>query len=534
MHFCSYFLFLRLTVYNMLLLFRSRIYICMSTKSQIHKVLYDHAVYGNCLRQKYKPSGGTILIDDVSMTLYNLYLPRAPPPANKVMEVSQLRKVWLNILYQRFCQAGVTIQVLCRDVQSKVPIQKHREQKKRDDRHSPSPPPPPSSVVDEEEGSGGDDESGDILEVIRKQEEKKAAKASSKNNNKSNGRPRAVPYLPTARMTEQGIVEDPVNAPTVINPIVDLNRYYATPRGDIKNDMWVLLLKWTKEFDRWPPQCKIIFDCEEECPLLISKGRTYQLKGLAHPFGEADLMIPFYLRYFRDYPNIVVISADSDMIAIILSYLRQVDGDHKYKSLVLRRKLAKGIFDYNMLELYNRMGAERVKRFLMLSILAGNDFIEKSKVTNGIGADWIFGYSLESCVKDTISEKDCDRDFSNALKNTPCVWYPLLCDSTWLRTRATKLSALQQHELKEYDITLPTTTVTISTTEPCDYVEEAQEWLTRIIEAMFTKYNNGKKSKKKPPIICRYMADMWLWNLIYWSPRYLSIICNASKDLKSF
>lgn len=445
----------------------------MGIKGDLDKTFKGDKRCASAIGVKYPIKPGTVFIGDYTGSPY--YISNGFESENKhLMTMPQLKKVWINELRRPIDTQGVVIMCIVKDISSMVPIHKEKERKRRTD-----------SLPHNKKTIKLDDD-----------DELKSSKKT----------PPALPYSDDTTITEAGVTEP--GQP--LNPIIDMARIRIT-RGRAKSQYWDVLYAFTSQYREWPDHVTIIFDYRVDGPRYIMKerGGALVLDGLRHHFGEGDLMIPFYLRWFRDYENILVYNNDSDQVPIILNYLHNVKGDHCHKQLMLQRSRQAprgeaGKVKYNdMLKLYEGIGPERMAGFQAMLLLAGTDYVFKDTVSVGIGSQWILDYALEhgGDLK--------PFDLSPLLKETKDTWEPVLCDSAWMReSREGKAEETKDTIVKH----------TIS------------NMITKVYRAY--KADKNRKTFDIPAKWSTGALEMVAFNIQYWAPDWKSVTRNATDDLK--
>jgi len=74
-----------------------------------------------------------------------------------------------------------------------------------------------------------------------------------------------------------------------------------------------------------PDGGRFVLDFDSEGPWVLTRTVCTQIKYLRHPFGEADMMVPFWCRILRGM-NVYVKTIDSDIFLILLQYHRRTGG----------------------------------------------------------------------------------------------------------------------------------------------------------------------------------------------------------------
>lgn len=155
-----------------------------------------------------------------------------------------------------------------------------------------------------------------------------------------------------------------------------------------------------------PPGVTVVLDYAKEGPWFMRRGQpVVQMTSLRHPWGEADLMIPFWCRYFRNTGDVLIDSIDSDVVLVMLNYLASVPPeDKRYRVLQQRgvddkkkkaageRDAKSGPIDLQML--LKGVGMGRLQAVTTMAILLGTDFHEKKSCIFRVGSKPLMQWAL--------------------------------------------------------------------------------------------------------------------------------------------
>lgn len=165
-----------------------------------------------------------------------------------------------------------------------------------------------------------------------------------------------------------------------------------------------------------PAGVAVILDYDASGPHLYqepSKGYRH-LTHVRHLWGEADLMIPFWCRVFRDFGDIVVNSMDSDLFVVMLNYLESVRGEESKYGLSWQRHTGGPI---DMRRLATSVG-NRVYPLTVMAILLGSDFHAKGSCIGRSNSENLLKWALSSgCTMESYEGWDLTELIRGA-KNT--------------------------------------------------------------------------------------------------------------------
>jgi hypothetical protein len=209
----------------------------------------------------------------------------------------------------------------------------------------------------------------------------------------------AIPYEDGTCFTDIGeLLIGGVGTPV---PFIDLDRLDVSPKS-LRMQIWRFIVAWlgTSEASAdWTPDTIVLLDCKEGGPFLFRKEySTKVLPSLSHCFGEADVMVPFYLRLLRNRYHCVVSSVDSDVVIIVLNHIRMDsvrEPDTKKLPIYMDRagllSSGPGHMDMRAIEKWH---GDRLFAVTAVALMTGTDFVDKSTLVDRIGDDFLFTWAL--------------------------------------------------------------------------------------------------------------------------------------------
>jgi len=134
--------------------------------------------------------------------------------------------------------------------------------------------------------------------------------------------------------------------------------------------------------------CALIIDMDARGPIVIRDGRFGIDRRHAHGFGEADLMVIYWLTQYPNSP-VLIDSIDSDFMPIVCHYLWTLDRPRGGR--VYWRYWRQNHCDLTMLadNIYRRWRCSSLQ-FMLSCILCGSDYFVKSSVLANIGFQYVF------------------------------------------------------------------------------------------------------------------------------------------------
>lgn len=244
-------------------------------------------------------------------------------------------------------------------------------------------------------------------------------------------RTKHIAYSAGARIVDGGVLLKGQTTPE----LVDRDRLACS--RDLRTAMCRYFVGVLKNY-ALPAGKRLIVDFEATGPWAFEAGRKWvQLTKMRHPFGEADLMVPFWCRVYRE-SNIYVETIDSDVFMILLNYWDRHGSQHRRgdgartniaydwdKSTDPLDKENTKVYGYiDIAAMHTAMG-DRLRVFLLACVLCGCDYLKKRDILHGVGSDRVFEWAMahDNPFKETVRQ----WDFSGLLGSEPNEWkYPFI------------------------------------------------------------------------------------------------------------
>jgi hypothetical protein len=397
---------------------------------------------------------------------------------SRIMTMAQLCAVWISMFITQSIDEGFTLIVRMVDIGSLVTKQKAREQWKR------------------------------------KQEIDKGIERKVSGNSKGTG-PLVLPYPPSSRFDPD---TGELILPTGRTKQIDLDRFYISARS-LRKEVWMFILKTlsvSRVRDKWPDGVVVLLDFVPGGPHVFTKGLPpFQMEALSHPFGEADMMVPFYLRWLRNSHHCVVRSIDSDVILILLNYIDMTctSDDDKRLMVLLDRpglKVEEGDAMIDIRGLHRAIGP-RLFGVTAASIMSGTDFVMKSTLTPNIGADFLIEWALLGYCRYT---SPVGWNMHGILRDNPDRWDGAFASPD-----------LFPDEKSPHDtVPVETKLVGIIGEMKAAKLTMTSKWKKKTLSAKLATRINSKDEHLV--VECIGLTD-WVFNYHYWRPNWFYIQIDA-------
>lgn len=197
---------------------------------------------------------------------------------------------------------------------------------------------------------------------------------------------------------------------------------------------------------RPPPGVRLYVDHEASGPTMFELGKEpVKLTKLRHMFGEADMMIPVWCRFFRSTCDVIIRSIDGDLGIIMLNYIDIVPRADRRFNLLWKRKPDEPLID---LKLLRQMLGERLMMITAMSILLGTDYHIKKGCIWRVGDEPLLKWVLNP-EKQPIFTTWRGWDLTQLLKHQPSLWAPADKRGPWERTYIDTLLLPETEDKKE-------------------------------------------------------------------------------------